>query len=433
MGRRPAYPQGAPQRPGDTRLSEADDLHAARAEGSATEPAHAPATRLAAAGRRPEWTGRAINPPVWRTSTHLYENTADLARGRPNEDGHFYYGRRGTPTQWALAEALTSLEPGAAGTLLYPSGLAAIAGALLGLLDSGDVLLMTDNAYEPSRSLADKLLAPLGIETRYFDPLDVDGFAGHFCDRTRAVLLESPGSLTLEVADIPALSAVAREKGAAVALDNTWATSLHFPALQRGCDVAIQALTKHVGGHSDLMMGSVTAREPYHQRLRARAQLLGQVVSPDDAALALRGLRTLQVRLQRQAESALQIAGWLAERPEIAQVLCPLLPGAPGHELWRRDFSGGCGLFSFVLKDRTPVHRARLIDALTLFGIGFSWGGYESLAIPFDPARVRSASSWPRPGSAPADRLGIRLSIGLEDPADLIHDLDQALAAMDAP
>ncbi len=391
-----------------------------------------PATRLVSAGRRPEWTGPAVNPPVWRTSTHLYADCADLARGRPNEDGHFYYGRRGTPTQWALADALTSLEPGAAGTLLYPSGLAAIAGALLGLLDSGDVLLMSDNAYEPSRTLAEKLLGPLGIETRYFDPLDLAAFSSLFCERTRAVLLESPGSLTLEVADIPALAAIAREHGATTMLDNTWATSLHFPVLERGCDVAIHALTKHVGGHSDLMMGAVTAAELHHSRLRARHQLMGQFVSPDDSALALRGLRTLQLRLERQASSALAIARWLAERPEVAHVLNPMLPGAPGHALWLRDFTGGCGLFSFVLAGRTPAHRTRLVDALGLFGIGFSWGGYESLAIPFDPARSRSASAWPPAGWNRADRIAIRLSIGLEDPADLIEDLERGFAAMDA-
>ncbi|MBC7159829.1 MAG: PLP-dependent transferase, partial [Porphyrobacter sp.] len=192
------------------------------------------ATRLVAAGRRREWTGPAVNPPVWRTSTHLYADSADLARGRPNEDGQFYYGRRGTPTQWALAEALTQLEPGAEGTLLYPSGVAAIAGALIGLLDSGEVLLMADNIYAPSRAMAAGLLAPLGIETRFFDPLDTGGFAALFCERTRAVLLESPGSNTMEVCDVPALAAIARERGAAVLVDNTWAGPLNFPALARG-------------------------------------------------------------------------------------------------------------------------------------------------------------------------------------------------------
>jgi cystathionine beta-lyase len=389
-----------------------------------------PATRLVKGGRRKEWTGAVVNPPVWRASTHLYEDSADLAKGRPNEDGQFYYGRRGAPTQWAMAEALTELEPGAAGTVLYPSGVAAIAGALLTVLKQGDVLLMTDNAYEPSRVMARTLLAPLGIETRFFDPLDIERFPARFDERTAAVLLESPGSLTMEVCDVPALSAIAREKGALTLLDNTWASPLGFPALGRGCDIAIMSLTKHVGGHSDLMMGSAAAGEALYGKLRAKAQALGHVVSPDDAALALRGLRTLAVRLERETSSSIDIARFLSQCPEIAHVLCPSLEGSPGHALWRRDFTGGCGLFSFVLKRGDAEARARFIDALELFGIGYSWGGYESLVIPIDPARARSATSWPPPGWDTADKFGIRLSIGLEDPADLIADLKRGLAAM---
>ena len=391
-----------------------------------------PATRLVEAGRRREWTGAVVNPPVWRASTHLYADSADLKQGRPNEDGQFYYGRRGAPTQWALAEALTELEPGAEGTVLYPSGVAAIAGALLTVLKSGDVLLVTDNAYEPSRNMAKSLLADLGIEVRFFDPLDVEGFPAQFCERTAAVLLESPGSLTMEVADIPALAAIAREKGAVSLLDNTWATPLGFPALARGCDIAIMSLTKHVGGHSDLMMGSAAAGPELYRKLRLKAQALGQVVAPDDAALALRGLRTMGVRLEKATATAMEVAGFLSHRPEIAHVLCPMLPGAPGHELWSRDFTGGCGLLSFVLKGRDEAARARFVDALALFGIGYSWGGFESLVIPFDAARVRTASRWPPEGWRDEDRLGVRLSLGLEDAADLIADIGQALAAMDA-
>jgi cysteine-S-conjugate beta-lyase len=389
-----------------------------------------PATRLVQAGRREEWTGAVVNPPVVRGSTHLYADSADLAKGRPNEDGHFYYGRRGAPTQWALAEALTELEPGAAGTQLYPSGVAAIAGALLAVLETGDTLLLTDNAYEPSRNMAKSLLAPLGIETRFFDPLDTDGFGALFDARTKAVLLESPGSLTFEVADIPALAAIARDNGAVTLLDNTWASPLGFPALERGCDASIMSLTKHVGGHSDLMMGSVSAGEALYRKLRLKSQALGQVVSPDDAALALRGLRTLGVRLERETASALAIAEWLAARPEVAHVLCPMLPGAPGHDLWQRDFTGGCGLFSLVLEGGDAAGRASFIDALELFGIGYSWGGYESLVVPFDPARARSATPWPPAAWNPADRLGVRLSIGLEDPGDLMRDLERGFAAM---
>ncbi len=395
------------------------------------------ATRLTSAGRRAEWTGipghkgGVVNPPIWRGSTHLYEDSADLAAGRPNEDGYFYYGRRGAPTQWALAEALTQIEPGAAGTVLYPSGVAAIAGALLAVLRTGDVLLMTDNAYQPSRALADGLLKRMGVETRWFDPLDVAGFPEQFCERSTAVLLESPGSLTMEVCDIPALAAIAREKGAVSLIDNTWASPLGFTALDHGCDITIMSLTKHVGGHSDVMMGSVAAAEPHFTRIRRMSQQLGQVVSPDDAALAMRGLRSLSLRLERESASALEIAQWLATHPEVARVLCPMLPGAPGHDLWTRDFTGGCGLFSFVIKGRDDSARARFIDALELFGIGYSWGGFESLAIPFDPQGTRSATQWPPPGTDPADRLGIRLSIGLEDPADLIADLERGFAAME--
>jgi cystathionine beta-lyase len=390
-----------------------------------------PATRLVEAGRCAEWTGAAVNPPVWRASTHLYADSADLAKGRANEDGQFYYGRRGSPTQWALAEALTELEPGAAGTVLYPSGVAAIAGALLAVLKSGDVLLVTDNAYEPTRTMAKSLLADLGVEVRFFDPLDPAGFPDAFCERTAAVLLESPGSLTMEVCDVPALAAIARGKGAAVLLDNTWATPLGFPALERGCDISIMSLTKHVGGHSDLMMGSATAGEALYRKLRLKAQALGTVVSPDDAALALRGLRTMGVRLERSTSSAIEVGKFLSQRPEIAHVLCPILPGAPGYELWRRDFTGGCGLLSFVLAGRDEAARARFIDALELFGIGYSWGGFESLVIPFDAGRVRTASPWPPEGWRSEDRLGVRLSLGLEDAADLIADLTQAFAAMD--
>ena len=390
-----------------------------------------PGTKLVTGGRRKEWTGAVVNPPVWRASTHLYENSAELAHGRPNEDGHFFYGRRGSPTQWALCEALTELEPGAQGTLLFPSGVAAIAGTLLTLLRPGDVLLVTDNAYEPTRSIAFGMLKQFGIEARTFDPLDLETYRGLFCDRTRAVMIESPGSLTMEVCDVPALAQIARDHDAISIIDNTWAGPLGFPALERGCDITIMSLTKHVGGHSDVMMGSVSAPGPLYARIRRTSQSLGQVVSPDDAALALRGLRTLEVRLEKETASALTIAKWLAARPEVARVLCPMLPGAPGHDLWKRDFMGGCGLFSFILKGAGEAARARLIDALTLFGIGFSWGGYESLAIPFDPAGIRSVSAWPPADLDPADRLGIRLSIGLEDTADLIADLERGFQAME--
>ena len=389
------------------------------------------ATRLVTAGRSGEFADRVVNPPVWRASTHLYENCAALRAGpKCNADGKFFYGRRGAPTQWALSEALTELEPGAAGTVLYPSGVAAIVGALMAVLRSGDVLLVTDNAYDPTRSTAMGILKQFGVEHRFFDPLDLDDFRAAFCDKTRAVMLEVPGSLTMEVCDIPALAEIARERGAVSLIDNTWATSLGFPALQHGCDISITSLTKHVGGHSDLMMGSASAGERWYRRLRITAQQLGHVVSPDDAALALRGLRTMKLRLDQESASALAIAEWLAARDEVAHVLCPMLPGASGHELWQRDFAGGCGLLSFVIAGRDDAARCRLIDSLDLFGIGYSWGAYESLALPFDVEPVRSCMDWPKAGWGLEDRHAVRLSIGLEDPADLIADLECGFAAM---
>lgn len=396
-------------------------------------------TRIALAGRRADWTGPVVNPPVWRASTHLYDDTAALKAGtRSNQDGTFFYGRRGAPTQWALSEALTALEPEAFGTVLYPSGVAAIAGALLAVLKPGDVLLVTDNAYEPTRAMATGFFKQLGVEMRFFDPVDIDGFAELFCERTKAVMLESPGSLTMEVCDVPALAKIARQHKAVSLIDNTYATALGFPALAHGCDIAIMSLTKHIGGHSDLMMGSASAGERYYRKLRRTAQTLGHVVSPDDAALALRSLRTMALRLERTTQSGTTIAGWLAERAEVSHVLCPTLPGSPGHELWQRDFAGGCGLFSFTLNNADDDGRDRLVDALQLFGIGYSWGGYESLALPFDAASIRTAASWP-PSQWCDDRArnadggvhpGVRLSIGLEDPADLIADLENAFERM---
>ncbi|MGB7407710.1 MAG: cystathionine beta-lyase [Pontixanthobacter sp.] len=393
-------------------------------------------TRIAEAGRREEWTGAVVNPPVWRASTHLYDDTAALKEGtRTNEDGNFFYGRRGGPTQWALCDALTELEPGAFGTVLYPSGVAAICGALLAVLKPGDMLLVTDNAYEPTRLMANGFFKQLGVETRFFDPLDVDGFAALFCDRTRAVMFESPGSLTMEVCDIPALAAIAREHVAVSLIDNTYATSIGFPALQHGCDIAITSLTKHIGGHSDLLMGSACAGERYYRKLRRTAQTLGHVVSPDDAALALRGLRTMGLRLDRTTATALAIAEWLNGRAEVSHVLCPPLPGDVGYDLWQRDFSGACGLFSFTLADAGDAKRDRFIDGLRLFGIGYSWGGFESLALPFDPRTIRTATSWPptnwNDSAGSGNQPGIRLSIGLEDPADLIADLANAFHQLD--
>jgi len=388
----------------------------------------APATRLVGAGRRPEWTslpgqpGGIVNPPVWRASTILFDDVAHLRSAGHDMHQRLFYGRKGTPTAWALAEALTALEPGAAGTMLYPSGVAAIAGALLALLKPGDQLLMVDSAYDPTRSMCDGLLADFGIETVFYDPLIGAGIDALITDRTAAIFLESPGSLTFEVQDVPAIVAVAKARDIPTLIDNSWATPLFFPALAMGVDIAILACTKYIVGHSDVMMGSVTANARWWPKVRGRAWGLGQVVSPDDAALTLRSLRTLAVRLDRHQASARIVAAWLAARPEVARVLHPALPDCPGHAAWARDFRGSSGLFSFVLAGGGEAERAAFIDALRLFGIGYSWGGFESLALPVDPARYRTARPWQAEGPV------VRLHIGLEEPADLIADMESGLA-----
>ncbi|MGN6268686.1 MAG: cystathionine beta-lyase [Sphingomonas sp.] len=381
-----------------------------------------PATRLVEAGRRKEWTQGIVNPPVWRASTILYDSIQHMRETGRDTHHKLYYGRRGMPTQWALADALTELEPGAEGTFLYCSGVAAIAAALLSVLQAGDELLMVDSAYEPSRAMARGLLARFGITTRFYDPMIGAGIAELIGDRTRAILMESPGSLTFEVQDVPAIVAVARERGITTLLDNTWATPLYFPAIEKGVDLSILAATKYVVGHSDVMLGAVTAGPGHFAALRDMSFQLGQVASPDDCWLGSRGLRTMGVRLAQHQASALEIARWLKQRPEVGAVLHPALPDCPGHHLFERDFAGSSGLFSFVLKGADEAARATFIDTLGLFGIGFSWGGFESLAVPADPHRALGMPDW---GGAL-----VRLHIGLEDPADLIADLERGFAAL---
>ena len=377
-------------------------------------------TRLAEAGRRPEWTGGGVNPPVWRASTLLFDSVEAMEAANPPRDGVLHYGRNGTPTSWALCEALTELEPGAASTRLYPSGSAAVAGALLAVLKAGDELLMVDSAYGPTRALCDTLLKRFGISTRYYDPLVGAGISELIGERTRAVFLESPGTHTFEVQDVPAICAAAKASGLVTLLDNTWATPLFFPAMAAGVDLSILACTKYIGGHADLMLGSVTTIERYAARLDQTRRVLGQSAGGDEAWLALRGLRTLALRLERHQANALKVAHWLKEQPHIARVLHPALPDCPGHEHWRRDYKGSSGLFSFVLNGGDSAARARLIDSLRLFGIGYSWGGFESLAIPADPVRTAAVREWEGPL--------VRLHIGLEDADDRIADLGAALA-----
>lgn len=386
-----------------------------------------PATALVQAGRRKEWTGPIVNPPIHRASTILYEDSAALkAGGGTNADGHFFYGRRGTPTQWALAEAITGMEPGAAGTMLYPSGVAAVSAAMLAVLKPGDHLLMTDSAYDPTRSFCDGYLADWGVSTTYYDPC-IGSDIGTLCrDDTTLIFIESPGSHSFEVQDVPAIAAIAKARGIATIVDNTWATPLYLQTLRHGIDISVCVGTKYLGGHSDVMLGAATANAKWLPKLRRTAQALGQCVSPDDAWLVLRGMRTLDVRMQRHGESGLKIARWLAEQPEVARVLHPALPGFRGYDLWQRDFTGAAGLFGIVMNGGSEAARAALIDALSLFGIGYSWGGFESLIVPSDPAKYRTATRWNAEGPA------LRLSIGLEDPDDLIADLRIGLDAYQA-
>jgi cystathionine beta-lyase len=381
-----------------------------------------PDTRLVEAGRRKEWTGGVVNPPVWRASTILFDSVEQMRSAYPPEDGRLHYGRSGTPTQWALAEALTEFEPGAAGTRLFPSGVAAISAALLSVLSPGDELLMVDSTYGPTRGFCDGILKRYGILTTYYDPLAGAGIADLFTDRTRAIFMESPGSLTFEVQDVPAICAAAKARGIVTLIDNTWATPLLFPALRAGVDFAILACTKYIVGHSDVMMGSVTCGPDHWQRLCADTRALGHHVGPDDAFLALRGLRTLGIRLKRHEENGLKVARWLKEQPQVAKVLHPAFPECPGHDLWARDFGGASGLFSFVLRGGDDEARARFVEGLRHFGIGYSWGGFESLALPVDPERLRTVRRAEEEGPM------VRLHIGLEDPDDLIADLAAGLA-----
>ncbi|MEA3032236.1 MAG: cysteine-S-conjugate beta-lyase [Sphingomonadales bacterium] len=380
-----------------------------------------PDTKLVHGGRRKEWRGRLVNPPVHRGSTILFDSVAEMRAAAP-EFGKAYYGLHGTPTQWALAEGLTELEPGAAGTFLYSSGLAAVTAALLTILSAGDELLVTDSVYGPTRRFCDGFLRRYGVSTRYYDPMVGAGIAELIGDRTKAILLESPGSVTLEVQDVPAICAAARERGVATLIDNTWATPLFFPALAHGCDMSILAATKYVGGHADLLLGSVTANAGWYAKLERTSWDLGHAVSPDDAWLGARGLRTMGVRLRQHEANALKVADWLKAQPQIARVLHPALPDCPGHALWKRDFKGSSGLFSIVLNGGGDSDRVAFMERLTLFAFGYSWGGYESLAVPYDPERMRTATKWQAEGPL------VRLHIGLEDSDDLIEDLAAALA-----
>ena len=381
-----------------------------------------PDTRIVDGGRRREWRDRLVNVPVARASTILFDSVAELNAASPPRLGKGAYGLQGNETHWGLSDALTGIEPGAAGTALTPSGLAAITAALNAVLSAGDELLMVDSCYGPTRRFCDAILSRQGIPVRYYDPLaTAHQLKAMLKPETKAIFLESPGSQTFEVQDVPAICVMSRGRGLTTLIDNTWATPLFFPAISRGADISIMAISKYVGGHSDILIGSIAANEQWFGKVQETVWDLGHAVSPDDAFLAARGLRTLHLRMQRHQDSALKVAEWLAERPEVDTVLHPALETCPGHEFWKRDFSGSSSLFAFSLKDGTAKDAERFVDALKEFGIGYSFGGFESLALPVHPKRTAGAKP---------PRALVRLHVGLEDVADLIDDLDQAFAAL---
>jgi cystathionine beta-lyase len=378
-------------------------------------------TLLVTEGRDPERNHGVVNPPIYRASTILSKSVA--AFEAPRQVRGVYYGRGGTPTTFALEDAVAALD-GGHGAVITGSGKTAIAQALLAFLRAGDHLLMVDSAYAPTRQLCDRVLARFGVETTYYDPLIGAGIEALIRPDTKIIYLESPGSLTFEVQDVPAIVEVARRRRVLTAIDNTWATPLYFKPLRLGVDLCIHAATKYIGGHSDLMMGTVSCGEALYEPLRKGMYDLGSYVSPDDCYQALRGLRTLSVRLERHQANALRLATWLKVRPEVERVLYPALPDDAGHALWRRDFTGACGLFGVLLKPCPTAAWHALIDGLELFGLGASWGGYESLIMPNHPERYRTATRWDRHFPS------IRIHAGLEDPDDLIADLEAGFARL---
>jgi cysteine-S-conjugate beta-lyase len=373
-------------------------------------------TRLLSLGRDPSAQHGFVNTPIYRGSTVLFPTVEALQR----YDQEYTYGRRGTPTVRALEAAMAALEGGAR-SWVVPSGLAAVTAVLVAFTSAGDHILIADSVYQPTRRVADRLIARFGVSVTYYDPLIGAGIAGLITDRTRLVLAESPGSQTFEIQDIPAIAAACRARGVWLAVDNTWSGGLYHKPLALGADISIMAATKYIVGHADAMLGLVTVNEraaPFMQRAH---EDLGLCAGPEDCFLGLRGLRTLAVRLERHRASALDVAAWLEQQPQVARVLHPALPSHPGHAIWSRDFSGSSGLFSVILHPVSKAALATMLDGLVLFGMGYSWGGYESLVVPFDATSYRTATKWAAGGPA------LRLHIGLDNPQDLKLDLAAGL------
>ena len=383
-------------------------------------------TRIVHAGRDPFQFEGFVNPPVYRGSTVLYPTVESLE----GKSQRYTYGRRGTPTMSALEEVVAELEGGVR-TVLVSSGLAAVASTLLALAKAGDHILVADSVYAPTRLVCDRTLTRFGVDVEYYDPLVGGDIAGLIRANTSLIYCETPGSQTFEMQDLPAIAGAARSTPNGgdiwIVTDNTWASPLYCNPFKLGADVSIQAGTKYIVGHADAMLGTVTGNARAEKALVAGIQEMGLCAGTEEIYLGLRGVRTLDVRLQRHWESGLKVARWLAERPEVDRVLHPALESDPGHAIWKRDFTGASGLFSAILKPTDKPSLCRFLESLRLFGMGFSWGGYESLIIPFDPSGYRTAVPWNEKGPA------IRIHIGLEDPADLIADLEQGLAKLAKP
>jgi cysteine-S-conjugate beta-lyase len=376
-------------------------------------------TELTRLGRKPSAYSGFVNTPLFRGSTVLFPD-AETLESRQVE---YTYGRPSNPTTRALETALAALEGGSR-TFLTPSGLSAVSTTLLTFAEAGGHMLIADSVYYPTRRFASRVLKRMGVDVEYYDPLAGASIAALIRPETKLVVTESPGSQTFEVQDIPAICKAARARGVPVAIDNTWGTPLYFPAFEHGVNISIQSCTKYIVGHADALLGAIICDGPAAAAVGATHEASGLTANSEDCFLALRGLRTLAVRLERHWRSGLEIAEWLRARPEVAQVLHPALPGDPGHELWKRDFKGAAGLFSIILKPYPKKAVQRLLNALQIFGMGYSWGGFESLIVPFEAAPARTATVWKTEGPA------LRLHIGLEDVEDLKRDLERGFAAL---
>ncbi|WP_454442478.1 cystathionine beta-lyase [Vibrio bathopelagicus] len=386
-------------------------------------------TKLITAGRDKKWTNGVVNPPVQRASTVVFNTVEEKRKATVNRANKtLFYGRRGTTTHFAFQDAMVEVE-GGAGCALYPCGTAAISNAILSFVETGDHILMVDTCYEPTRDFCDTIMKKMGVETTYYEPTIGEGIQDLIKPNTKVLFTESPGSVTMEVQDVPTLARIAHEHDIIVMLDNTWAAGVNFSPFDFGVDISIQAATKYIVGHSDVMLGTAVANEKCWDQLREQSYLMGQCVSPDDAYLGLRGIRTLDVRLRQHAESSLKVAKWLETRPEVDHVRHPALESCPGHEFFKRDFTGGNGLFSFVLKNSNPQATTALLNGMTHFSMGYSWGGFESLILANEPSSFNSLRTVANPNF---EGTLIRVHIGLEDVDDLIADLEAGLERYNA-